>query len=227
MITSKRLFTLYQVISAAFCSIVVISNILSAKMVALPFFDFSIPAGLIAYPLTFLLSDLVTEIYGPKRAKLMIYIALGMSLLSFLLIQGVVLLPTSDSSQQTAFVSVMGASNLRIFSSLIAYTTSQIVAIYIYTLIKRKTHLKSLWLRCNGSTWVSQIVDTFMIDILFLYWGLGMAITEVLPIMLFSYIYKAFFSVASTPLFYLSVYLVRGKRAKPNILKTQQGESNG
>lgn len=76
-------FSLYQLLSTAFCVILVMSNVISAKMIALPFFDFTIPAGLIAYPLTFLLSDLVTEIYGPRQAKTMVYIALIMSVLSF------------------------------------------------------------------------------------------------------------------------------------------------
>lgn len=192
--------------------IVVLSNILSAKMVSLPFFDFSIPAGLITYPLTFLLSDLVTEVFGPKRAKLMVYTALGMSCLSFLLIQGIQLLPTPDSIQQSAFEAILGTSSLRIFSSLIAYLASQIVDIYIYALIKRKTRLGFLWLRSNGSTWISQLVDTVVIDIIFLYWGLGMPMSAVGPIMLFSYAYKALFSVGCTPLFYLSVFLVRGRQ---------------
>jgi queuosine precursor transporter len=212
MAKAKASYNLYQIISAAFCSIVVLSNILSAKMICLPFFDFSIPAGLITYPLTFLLSDLVTESFGAKRAKLMVYIALGMSLLSFLLIQGVLLLPTKDSQAAAAFTLLLGASSLRIFSSLVAYISSQIVDIYMYALIKRKTNLKFLWLRSNGSTWISQLVDTIVIDILFLYWGLKMPIQEVLPIMLFSYVYKVFFSVACTPLFYLCVYFVRRKK---------------
>lgn len=203
---------LYQVISAAFCCIVVLSNILSAKLVSLPFFHFSIPAGLITYPLTFLLTDLVTESFGAKRAKLMVYIALGMSLLSFLLIQGVLLLPTNDSQAAAAFTLLLGASSLRIVSSLVAYISAQIVDIYMYALIKRKTNLKFLWLRSNGSTWISQLVDTIVIDILFLYWGLGMPITEVLPIMLFSYVYKVFFSVACTPVFYLCVHFIRRKK---------------
>ncbi len=86
---------IYQVICASFCVIVVISNILSAKMVMLPLLALSLPAGLITYPRTFLLSDLVTEIFGAKRAKLMVYIALAMSLLSFGMIQISLLLPAS------------------------------------------------------------------------------------------------------------------------------------
>ena len=66
---------LYQWIGAAFCTLVILANILSAKMVAFPWLKLSIPAGLFFYPLTFLCSDLVTEIFGIKKAKAMVYIA--------------------------------------------------------------------------------------------------------------------------------------------------------
>lgn len=210
MIKSRILQTLYQVICASFCVIVVISNILSAKMIALPFFALSIPAGLITYPLTFLLSDLVTEVFGARRAKLMVYIALAMSLLSFGMIQIALLLPESGFDEHKAFQAVLGLSGLRIFSSLLSYLTSQLVDIQLYAAIKKWTGPKFLWLRNNGSTCISQIVDTVMIDLIFLWWGLGMTMAEVAPIMLFSYAYKAFFSVACTPIFYFLVFLIRG-----------------
>lgn len=208
---SKMFQAIYQTISASFCVIVVTSNILSAKIVALPLLALSIPAGLITYPLTFLLTDLVTEIFGARRAKLMVYIALAMSLLSFGMIQVALLLPESGPDEQKAFQAVLGVSGLRIFSSLLSYVTSQLVDIQLYAAIKQWTGPKFLWLRNNGSTCVSQIVDTVMIDLIFLWWGLGMTIAEVAPIMLFSYAYKAFFSIACTPIFYLLVFLIRGR----------------
>lgn len=212
MVKAPALRTLYQVLCASFAVIVVISNIISVKMVKLPFFaDFSIPAGLITYPLTFLVSDLVTEIYGAQRAKLMVYIALGMNLLGFGIIQLALAVPAHTAAEQTAFAAILGLSGLRIFSSLAAYLVAQIVDIQLYAWIKKMTGLRFLWLRNNGSTCVSQIVDTVIVDVIFLWWGLGMGMAEVLPIMVFSYAYKAFFSVANTPLFYLCVYLVRGK----------------
>jgi len=214
MIRSRTPQILYQVISASFSVIVVLSNILSAKMIILPLIGLTIPAGLITYPLTFLLSDLVTEIFGARRAKWMVYIALGMSLLSFCMIQVGLMLPTNGMEDQKAFQAVLGLSGLRIFSSLISYVTSQIVDIRLYAAIKRWTGPKFLWLRNNGSTCASQIVDTVMIDLIFLWWGLGMPMSEVAPIMLFSYGYKAFFSVACTPLFYLLVFLIRERRGR-------------
>lgn len=207
----KNLDFRFQVICASFCTIVVISNILSAKMVPLPILAIAVPAGLIVYPLTFLLSDLVTEVYGAAHAKWMVYIALAMSLLSFGLIQAVLLLPESGQNDQKAFQAVLGLSGLRIFSSLISYLASQLVDIQLYAAIKRWTGPKFLWLRNNGSTCASQMVDTVLIDLLFLWGGLGMAMGEVAPIMLFSYAYKTFFSLLCTPVFYLLVFLIRGR----------------
>ena len=113
---------------------------------------------------------------------------------------------------------MLGLSGLRIFSSLISYATSQLVDIQLYAAIKRWTGPKFLWLRNNGSVCVSQIVDTVMIDVIFLWWGLGMPMVEVFPIMLFSYAYKAFFSIACTPLFYLSVFIIqRGSSQSVNL----------
>jgi len=201
---------IYQVIAAAFCIIVVMSNIISAKMVKLPFFeDFSIPAGLIIYPLTFLLSDLVTEIFGPAKAKLMVYIAFGMNILSFAMIEFALMLPAASFEEQNDFHNVLGASGIRIFSSLFAYFVAQMVDILLYAWIKKMTGDGMLWLRNNGSTCASQLIDTILIDIIYLYYGLGMTLEQVMPIMMFSYAFKSFVSVANTPLFYLFIYLCK------------------
>ncbi len=211
MIRLQRVAVLYQVLVASFSLIVVMSNILSAKMVQLPIIGLTIPAGLITYPLTFLLSDLVTEIFGKKRAQLMVYLAFAMSMLSFGMIQVGLVLPTVDPEQKKAFDSVLGLSGLRIFSSLVSYITAQILGIQIYAMIKKWTGPNLLWLRNNGATFLSQLIDTVLIDLIFLWWGLGLSMQLVFPIMLFSYLYKAFFSVACTPIFYFLVFLIRGR----------------
>jgi queuosine precursor transporter len=204
---------LYYLLITSFSVIVVVSNVLSAKMVVLPLLNLTIPAGLITYPLTFLLSDLVTEIYGVKRAKFMVYTALAMSLLSFGMIQLGLILPTEGNKE---FQVVLGLSGLRIFSSLSSYVISQLAGIQFYMAIKRWTGPNWLWLRNNGATCFSQLIDTLMIDLIFLCWGLGMPFVDVLPIMLFSYAYKAFFSVACTPIFYLIVFLIRREKKSLN-----------
>lgn len=217
--------TLYQILCATFCVIVVLSNILSAKLVMLPFFALAVPAGLLTYPLTFLISDIVTEIYGPKYSRLMVTIALGMNLLSLVLIQFVLLFPDNGYDTKGAFQIVLGLSGLRIISSLVAYLSSQFVDIQIYAALKKRTGTRLLWFRNNVSTWVSQLVDTLTIDIIFLWWGLGMPMAEVAPIMMFSYSYKAAFSVLTTPLLYLSVYLIKSLGIATNQNPTSNLES--
>lgn len=203
--------TLYQVINAAFCVIVVISNIISAKMFQLPYLEgISIPAGLLTYPLTFLMSDFVTEIYGAKKAKIMVYTAFGMTLLSYVIIQVALMLPTYDEAHQRSFQAILGLNGLIIFASLTAYVLAQILDIQIYALIKNWTGERFLWLRNNGSTLVSQVVDTLTVNIIHLYWGLGMDLEAVFKIMLFSYSFKAVFSIANTPIFYLAVMWAQG-----------------
>jgi hypothetical protein len=209
--------TLYTALTAAFCVIVVVSNIISAKLLAVPFFDqFAIPAGLMTYPLTFLISDLTTEIFGSAQAKKMVYMALGMTILSYLIIQAALLLPSPHPENHRTFQSVMGLNGILVFASLVAYVLGQIIDIQLYSWIKNKTGERFLWLRNNGSTLVSQIVDTIAVNTIFLYWGFGMEFPVVVQIILFSYAYKAFFSVANTPLFYLFVYLVKGKTPLSN-----------
>lgn len=203
---------IYQIITAAFCVIVVLSNVISAKMMRIPFLqDFFLPVGYVAYPFTFMLTDLVTEIYGVRKAKEMVYIAFGMNLIGFGIIQLALWMPAVTSAEQELFKAVFGLSGLRIFASLAAYIVSQIIDIQLYAMIKRWTGERFMWLRNNGSVCLSQILDTIVIDMIYLYWGLSMSMEQVLPIMWISYAYKSAFSIANTPLFYLCVYLVKGE----------------
>jgi len=205
-------FLLYQILSASFCLLVVISNIISAKMIAIPFTtSVSIPAGLLTYPLTFLVADLTTEFFGPRKARVMIYVGIGMNLLSLAIIQFAIILPSSNDQQNEAFHSVMGSGGLRILASLTAYLISQIIDVQLYALIKNWTGPRLLWLRNNGSTWASQLADTFLVDMIYFWAGMGMGWNEVLPIILISYTYKAIASVMTTPLLYLCVFFVKKK----------------
>ncbi len=202
--------TFYDIANATFCVIAVISTIISAKMISFPFFqNFSIPAGLITYPITFLISDLVTEIYGAHKAKMMVYTAFGMIILSYAIIQLALILPSNDPENQDTFQSVLGLNGLIISASLAAYLLAQIVDIRLYALIKQWTGCRFLWLRNNSSTLISQILDTITVNIIHLYWGLGMEIGLVLKIILFAYSYKAIFSILNTPILYLAVFLAK------------------
>lgn len=213
----QRHSTIYQIIHTSFCVIVVLSNLLCAKFFTLPFFaGVSLPAGLITYPLTFLLSDLVTEVYGARKARLMVYSALGTSLLSCCIIQCAIYLPTEDLSQQLFFESIFGVNGLVVCASLMALTVAQLLDIYFFSLIKKWTGERWLFMRNNGSTLLAQIVDTLIVNVIYLYWGLSMEGSAVLNVIFYSYLYKVFFSLTNIPLFYGAVSLF-----KPKLLRSE------
>lgn len=198
---------IYLYLHASFCVLVVLSNLVSGKLISLPLgLPGGIPAGVLIYPLTFLVSDLVTELYGSQKAKQMVYSALGLSLLSFGIIQFVLWLPASQTDNQVAFQLIMHSSSLALIASLIAYLIAQILDIKIYASIKQWSGPSFLWIRTNVSTLVSQLLDTIIVNFLHLYIGLGMDMSIVSQAIFFSYGYKAFFSIANTPFFYACVY---------------------
>ncbi len=207
---SKYFQTLYLIITVIFCVLVVVSNVISGKLINMPFSGgINITAGLLTYPATFLISDLVTEIYGAAKAKLMIYIAFGMSLMSYAIIQAVLLLPGANGANHVAFQATLGLNGLIVFASLTAFALAQIADVHLYARIKRWTGDRFLWLRNNGSILISQVVDTIAVNMIYFYWGLGMEWAVVWQIMMFSYAYKAAFSVINTPIFYFLVYWMR------------------
>lgn len=208
---ARRSF-IYYLVNSLFCVVVIISNIISTKMVKLPYFqDVSIPAGLITYPLTFFISDFVTEIYGMRKAKEMVYHAFAMSIVAFLIIQAALLLPSPTLENQLSFERVFGLNGVILMASLTAYILSQIVDIQLYAFIKKWTGENHLWIRNNGATLVAQFVDTIIVNMIYLKLGAGLEMAQVLPIMIFSYVYKCAFSLAFTPFFYFIVYVFKKK----------------
>jgi hypothetical protein len=178
-------------------------------MVCLPFFsDYAMPAGLIAYPLTFFLSDLVTEVYGPDKAKRMVYLTFGMSFLSFLMIKAALWLPSSTQESHDHFHAVLGLNGVLLFGSLTAYLCSQTIDIQLYTWIKTCTGPSHLWVRNNGSTLIAQLFDTLIVNTIHLHFGAGIEFSLVIPIIAISYFYKFTFNLLLTPFFYLAVFFL-------------------
>lgn len=189
---------------------VVMCNLVSYKMVKLPFFgSLNVPAGLICFPLTFFISDFVTEGFGVKRARQMVYLTLGMNVLALSIIQLCIIMPGTTLENDFMFCEVFNLSSLRIFSSLLAFSVAQLVDIQAYYLIKKWTGFRYLWLRVNGSTWIAQLADTLLIDYVFLYLGLHLSWQEIFSVMGFGICYKFCCSILLTPLFYFAVLLLK------------------
>lgn len=198
--------------------IVIISNIISTKMILLPYFhNFSVPAGLITYPLTFFISDFITEIYGAKKAKEMVHHAFGMSLIAYLIIKIALILPSPTLENQSHFEEILGLNGVILLASLTAYIISQTIDISLYAAIKKWTGPNHLWVRNSGSTLLAQLVDTTIVNLIYLKGGVGMDMAQIFPIMIFSYVYKCTFSIALTPLFYFLIFLFKKRESLAGI----------
>lgn len=220
----------FSVLMAAFVVVLVMTNVIAGKLFLA--FPESLPnglfgeaitltAGLITYPLTFLITDVVCEVYGQRRANLMVYTGFAMSVLILGVIQIALVVPGSPvwpagnvnyetvEQIQTAYESVFTLPGMLIFGSMTAYLVAQLLDVRLFHFWKRVTRGKHLWLRNNASTMTSQLADTFIVNSIFLGLGLGLPWDVVIKIIVASYIAKLLIALADTPLIYLGVWVVR------------------
>ena len=170
--------------------------------------------GILPYPITFLITDLISEIYGKKRANDIVIVGIFASLFSLLIIYTASNVPATTWSyvDDTMFNEVFGNTSLAVFASMATYLFAQFVDIQIYHFWKRVTKGKHLWLRNNFSTWFSQFIDTLTIVTLLCSFGIIDWIN--FPGLLISgFSFKVLVAMLDTPFLYLGVYLFR-KRFK-------------
>ncbi|MEP3838805.1 MAG: queuosine precursor transporter [Algibacter sp.] len=213
---------IYLLLGALFITSLVVSNLIFQKFFYWYPFDFEIfgnklfeiSVGILPYPLTFLITDLISEIYGRKRANDVVVIGIFASLFSLLIIfmaDAVPATPWSYVSDKT-FTTVFGNSMIAVFASMLTYLFAQFVDIQIYHFWKRLTKGKHLWLRNNFSTWFSQFLDTFTIVFLLCSFGI-IDWANFKGLLVSGFLFKVIVAACDTPLLYLGVYLFR-KRFK-------------
>lgn len=219
---SKQLTNAYVICLCTFCMLIIACNTVGVKISCLPFFpQFAITTGILIYPFSFVLSDLVTEIWGTKASRFMVVLSFFMSLVVVLLTELSIYLPyhpdwatTKDFGYRTAlelqqaYVSVFGLSKYALFGSLCGYLIAQMIDIHLFSWLKTLTQGKQLWLRNNASTIVSQAVDTVVVSYLILIVGFGLSWKSTLQIMVVNFVLKIIFSLIFTPVLYALKYLI-------------------
>lgn len=184
-------------------------------------YTMSVPAGVIAYPFTFLATDLISELFGRKKAQLVVWIGFSMNVFMLLLMSINHWLPNSAgvSGGLDLFEGVYRFMIGNTIASMIAYLVAQSVDVRLFHFWKKRTNGKHLWLRNNASTMFSQLVDsTAILSILFFAGNLGDSINTIgalLILILNSYLFKFFFAVFDTPLFYLGVKIFKNFQEDP------------
>lgn len=206
----------YSFLAGIFLTSLTLGNVVGVtKFVDLGWFV--IPVGLLAYPFTFLATDLISELYGRRRAQSLVWVGLCMNIFMLFLMWFGHTLPDAFgvSGATLAFEQVYTFMKPNVVASMIAYLVAQSVDVQLFHFWKTLTRGRHLWLRNNGSTLLSQLVDTILISaVLYASGGLGAEIDSVaklIPLVLSSYTFKCVFAVLDTPLFYLGVYVLRSR----------------
>lgn len=178
-------------------------------------YTMSVPVGVLAYPITFLATDLISELFGRKKAQLVVWVGFFLNFFMLLVMSVGHWLPNTGgvSGGIQLFEGVYEFMVGNTIASMIAYLTAQTVDVRLFHFWKNLTGGKHLWLRNNASTMFSQLVDsTAILTILYLAGNLGdnvNSIATLIILILNSYLFKFFFALFDTPLFYLGVRFLK------------------
>jgi uncharacterized integral membrane protein (TIGR00697 family) len=204
---------LYIVLAGLFIASLVVCNLIANKFISLDlgFYTFVLSAGVLPYPITFLITDFLSEFYGRKRTNYVIlsgFIALIFVLFVIWLgsqFNSIENSPISDSSYDLLF----GNSQRVIFASMAAYLFAQLIDVRIFHFWKKVTSGRHLWLRNNFSTIISQLVDTtLVVGIIFIdtesFGTIGKMILD-------GWLFKILCAVFDTPIMYIGSWLFKLK----------------
>jgi len=218
---------LFLVLAGVFTTCLVVGDIIGGKLVEARVFgfDFITTVGMVPFPVTFLLTDVLNEFYGKRAARFITLVGFAMAVLSFAFIFVAGQVPFAAMTRaadwtgvnQASFDNVFLGSMRMIAASLCAYLLSQFVDIGVFHLLKRVTAGKLLWLRATGSTAVSQLIDTIVIN--FVAWSGLMSTGKIVSIIYSAYGLKLLIAIGLTPLVYLCHSLVeRGLGISPHVV---------
>lgn len=218
----------YVWLAAFFVSCLLIADVIGIKLFRIPLgFSFPWPfsdkpidaiehtCGMLTFPVTFLLTDLLNEYYGQRGARRVTYIGLVMAIFVFIVINIAQYMPYLEADynvKQEHFDAIFGSAKLMYIASVTAYLVGQLCDIWIFHALKKLTRGKMLWLRATGSTVISQMLDSFVVT--YLAFSLGRKIVgdpnappapfaDVMGIAVTGYLLKFTLAIGITPLLYL------------------------
>jgi len=179
--------------------------------------QFVATAGILAFPLTFILTDIINEYFGRRVVRLFTFSAIGVNLLLQVVVQAAIRVPTVSFTEgldagtlHQAYQLALGQSWAIVVASLIAFLIAQFLDVHAFSLLRRLSRGRWLWLRAQGSTVASQLVDTFVVIFLafvvipsLVPTGQGvMRPWQAFEVSLTNYVYKFAIAVGITPLLY-------------------------
>ena len=210
---TSRDVMIIAVLSGLFGGAIVIANIMAAvklEQISLGPWLLIIPAGTIAYSITFPITDIIDEVYGKRMAVYVVWGGLAAELGMLALIAADYIIPPLEPGMQELYATVFTPQYRIVAASIVAYIVSQHHDVWAFWKWKQITRGRWLWLRNNASTMVSQLIDsTLFTTIAFA----GIVPAEALLSMILSlWGFKLLIAAADTPLVYLGVWLIQGQK---------------
>ena len=182
-------------------------------------FSFHLTAGVLLWPVVFIMTDIINEYYGRRGVKFLSYLTIGLISYAFLIFTGAINLAPSEyfsvgngvENPDNAFRGIFGQGMWIIIGSMVAFLVGQLLDVLIFHRIKKVTGEKNIWLRATGSTLVSQLIDSFIVLFIAFYVGRRIqagqgepwSLHQILVTGTGNYIYKFAVAIILTPVIYL------------------------
>lgn len=236
-ILSHKGVKLFTVLAGVFVTTAIVAEIIGGKIFSLeatlgfqPFdwtilgvegLGFNLTAGVILWPVIFIMTDIINEYFGVKRVKFLSYMTVGLILFAFVMIYGAIYITPNDwwanisgvddsnasnsvNNMNLAFRKIMGQGLWIIIGSTVAFLVGQVVDVFVFQKIRKITGEKKVWLRATGSTLVSQFIDSYVVLLIAFWIGSDWELVRVLAIGTVNYIYKFVVAILLTPAIYLA-----------------------
>lgn len=185
---------------------VLISNIASIKIISIG--KIVLPSSALLFPITYILGDVIAEVYGLKKAKLIIVMGFCCNALMVLYFQFAIVLPSVSTWQlQDSFQAILSTTPRMFIASLGAYLVGSLSNAYVMQLIKKKTNGKYLWIRTIGSTIVGELFDTLIFASV-AFWGV-ITVSDLITMIICQFCWKVSYEIISTPITYVVINKIK------------------
>lgn len=219
---NNRKDLVFVILAGFFVTNAIVAELIGGKLVQF-FGMFTQSIGIILWPFVFLLTDLINEYFGKQGVRKLTYITVALIIYTYLILSWGMAIPATNFSPvgQEAFKTVFGQSQWIIVGSIVAFLCSQLVDVYIFWAFKKRTGNKLIWLRATGSTLVSQLVDTFVVQYIAFVLPGKWAFNEFIVNAAWGYLFKLLVALALIPVIYVLHYAIRNYLSKPNLEKIE------
>ena len=202
----------FVAVAAVFVTCLMISNIIAVKLIGV--FGWTAPAALIIFPISYICGDVLTEVYGYRRARQVIWLAFACNLLAVAAIWVGQALPGAafwDAQAQSAYERILGFTPRVLLASFCAYLAGEFANAFVLAKMKLLTDGRMLWTRTIGSTFIGQWLDS-LIFLTIAFWGV-LPPAALVSAIVTQWLVKVAYEALATPLTYSVV----------NFLKAQEG----